>query len=336
MPKTVLLFLLVSLILYACQISGKHHNLHYISWEIPKHFPEPSKNLQSQSPSLEGIALGKKIFADPILSQNNSMSCLSCHNPKNAFSDRDKKLSIGIKGKKGRRNTQTLFNLMWHNDFFWDGGAGHLQLVPLNPITDTLEMASSLKKVIAKLNSNSNYKKDFKVVFGSDSITSKNLLLALEQFMASLISSNSRYDLYLQGKTILSELEKEGLRIFRQKCASCHKEPLLSDFSYRNNGLDRTFTDLGRYRITIKESDKGKFKVPSLRNITLSPPYMHDGRFETLEEVLEHYDKNVKKSPTLDPLLNKNGVLGIKLSEKEKKALLAFFETLEDTSFGFE
>ncbi|CAN0485369.1 unnamed protein product, partial [Phaeothamnion confervicola] len=205
----------------------------------------------------------------------------------------------------GVRNAPAIQNLAFQDDFFWDGGVKHLDFVPINAITNEVEMGETLSHVVDKLQNNEIYRAKFNKAFATTEITSQQLLHALSQFMSLMISSNSKYDRYIRNEGgVLTQSEKEGLVLFERKCSSCHTIGLFTDGSFRNNGLDNTFEkDLGREHITEFSGDRGKFKVPSLRNVELTSPYMHDGRFQTLEQVLEHYAHQVKYSVTLDPIL---------------------------------
>ncbi|HEX5001036.1 MAG TPA: cytochrome c peroxidase [Bacteroidia bacterium] len=302
-----------------------------ISFEQPANFPSPVYQFNDNGVTNNRFQLGRKLFYDPVLSLDNTISCGNCHLQKAAFSHVDHDVSHGINNLLGTRNAPPIFNLAWHSNFFWDGGVNHLELQPVNPIQNPVEMGESLAHVIAKLNGSTTYKTLFNEAYGSDSITSQMMLRALAQFMAVLVSANSKYDRVMRnenGAQFTTE-ELNGLTLFRQKCASCHSEPLFTDLSYRNNGLDSVFSDLGRGLITLDPNDNGKFKVPSLRNISVTYPYMHDGRIKTLSKVIDHYTSGIKSSPTLDPLLA-NGIL---LSPQEKSDLLSFLQTLKDDSF---
>ncbi|QMU29121.1 cytochrome-c peroxidase [Adhaeribacter radiodurans] len=298
------------------------------------HFPDPVYQYQNNPLTKAGFELGRKLFYDPILSEDNSVSCGSCHKQFAGFADLEHSVSHGLNNQLGTRNTPALANLRWNPDFFWDGGVNHLELVPLAPITNLLEMGTNLSLVIRKLNRDPKYVTQFRKVFHQDTINSQQLFKALTQFIGEMVSANAPYDQYVNGKTdALTEEQKQGLLVFEAKCSTCHKPGLFTDHSFRNNGLDSEFKkDLGRKIITEQPSDLGKFRVPSLRNVAVSSPYMHDGRFRTLAQVLEHYDKGVKTSATLDPLLG-GSRLGIALSKEEKKQLLAFLEALTDKTF---
>ncbi len=297
---------------------------------IPQGFPQPVYDYSGNPLTVDGFKLGRKLFHDPILSRDNSTSCESCHQQFAAFAHLDHPVSHGIDNQFGTRNSPSLFNLIWHSSFMWDGGINHIEVQPIAPITNPIEMDETLANVIIKLKNHPEYPKLFKKAFGTDSITTQLMLRAFAQFMGMMISYNSKYDKHIRGETELTPQESNGLNIFRTKCASCHKEPLFSDFSFRNNGLDDVFpTDSGRAHITALPEDIGKFKVPSLRNVAVSRPYMHDGRFQTVSQCIDHYRFHVKPSLTLDPLLTN----GISLTESEKQDLLQFLNTLTDYEF---
>ncbi|MFN8301124.1 MAG: cytochrome c peroxidase [Saprospiraceae bacterium] len=297
----------------------------------------PAMDIPAGNPlSVEGIALGRKLFYDPILSADSTQACAACHRQNWAFVDSSLQFSIGITGAKGTRNAMPLFNLGWQDNFFWDGGAADLESQVLGPITNPLEMNELLSNVAIKLNRHPEYPALFRVAFGlSDtaSVTIPMLMRAIAQFERSIISADSRYDRWKRGEASLSDQELRGLALFENPekgdCNHCHVTgSTFSDFVFRNNGLDSIGSDPGRYRITLLESDRGKFKTPSLRNIGLTAPYMHDGRFQTLEEVLDFYNTGFKDSPTLDPNL-KHAVKG-RLSAQDKADLIAFLKTLDD------
>ena len=226
-----------------------------------------------------------------------------------------------------------MFNLAWQPVFMWDGGINHIEVMPLAPITNEVEMGEDMLKIASKLSRNPSYSKRFQRVFGEKPIESQQIFYALAQYMSMLVSADAKYDRYRQGKESLSADEQDGLQIFRNKCASCHTEPLFTDFSLRNNGLEVLNDDLGFGRITLEEADKYKFKVPSLRNVVLTYPYMHDGRFRTLDQVLDHYSKGMVHHKNLDPLLMTNGQPGILLTDTDKVKLKAFLNTLSDYTF---
>ncbi|WP_276132630.1 cytochrome-c peroxidase [Polluticoccus soli] len=303
-----------------------------IGFEVPKGWPAPVYNFQGNTLTKEGFELGKKIFFDQRLSRDNSTACGSCHQPFAAFAHLDHDLSHGINNQLGNRNSPPIFNMNWHTSFFWDGGVNHLEVQPIGPIQNPVEMGEQLEHVVAKLAADAEYKTMFKAAFGDETINSQRMLKALAQFMGSMVSSNSKFDKYRRGEAggAMNESELNGLAVYQDKCAGCHKEPLFSDFEFRNNGLEpNALNDSGRARITHLPGDMRKFKTPSLRNLKYTPPYMHDGRFTTLEQVLDHYASGVKQSPTLDPMLQN----GIQLTTQQRTDLLAFLNTLNDEEF---
>jgi cytochrome c peroxidase len=292
----------------------------------PPHFPAPVYTNPQNPITKEGFELGRQLFFDPILSRDSSISCGSCHAQAHAFADHNTALSTGIDGRTGSRNTPALSNLAWYPSFMHDGGINHLEVMPLAPITEKNEMDEELSRVIAKLNANSTYKTSFEKVFGQDAINSQQLFYALAQFQSMLVSANSKYDRYLLGDEKFSEQEERGLVLFRTNCATCHTEPLTTDFSFVNKGLEMHAVDAGRARITLNPADSGKFRVPSLRNVALTHPYMHDGRFYTLEKVLDHYSAGILQNGRLDARLSGN----IALTESEKQDIITFLHTLTD------
>lgn len=307
----------------------------------------PTPQIPSDNPlTQEGVKLGRMLFYETRLSGDGTQSCASCHRQQNAFTDTSR-LSIGIAGLPGKRQAMAVFNTLWHkNEFFWDGRAHLLRDQALLPIQDPLEMNETLVNVVNKLKAEEIYTTQFKKAFGSEEITSQRVSLALEQFMNSIVSVGSKYDLYLAGKATLTQEEERGRVLFFAEynpffpqvsgadCAHCHGGANFINDLYMNNGLDSTsgITDIGREAVTGKAGDKGKFKVMSLRNIALTPPYMHDGRFQTLEEVIDHYDHGIRNSPSLDPALQNTMGTGLMLDPQEKADLLAFLKSLGDYS----
>ncbi|WP_203256156.1 cytochrome-c peroxidase [Hyunsoonleella ulvae] len=312
--------------------------------EIPKLFQDniiPPITPVNNPQTLEGIALGKKLFFDPILSGNNTQACADCHAPENAFSDASR-FSIGIDGSLGNRNSMPLFNLAWNYDekFFWDGNTFSLEHQAFVPVTDPLEMKSSWANVEQKLQQHKDYPLLFEQAFGTSRIDSTLVTKAIAQFERTLISANSKFDKFLLGEADLTPEELNGFNVFmdeaRGDCFHCHgsdKNPLWTDNAFHNNGLDEAFTDLGLGAVTGDPADNGKFKSPSLRNLMFTAPYMHDGRFTTIEEVIDHYSEGLKNSPTIDPLMKKVTQGGVKLTEKDKADLKAFLMSLTDYEF---
>lgn len=312
------------------------------AFTIKRGFPIP--NLPTDFPlTNERVTLGRELFHETRLSRTDEISCASCHQTERAFSD-PKQFSVGVEGRTGRRNSMTLFNLAWKNSFFWDGRAASLREQALIPIEDHLEMDETLENVVRKLGEESRYSEFFESAFGDAEITPERIGVAIEQFILTLTSINSRFDRAMRGETQLTELEQRGFMLFNTEfdprrrqfgadCFHCHGGALFSDFQFHDNGLELT-KDLGLGGFTEKETDNGKFSTPSLRNIALTAPYMHDGRFETLEEVVAHYAGGVRRNPNLDPNLAKHPDGGVPLNEEDQAALVAFLKTLTDERFG--
>lgn len=297
----------------------------------------PSNNPQT----VEGVALGKKLFYDNILSGDQTQACATCHAPQNAFTD-NTAFSEGIDGNLGTRNSMPLFNLAWNYNerFAWDGKELSLERQALEPVQNPIEMHSDWDNVVDRLSADSEYPELFRKAFNTTTITKELTAKALAQFERTLISSNSKFDKYLLGQATLTPEELNGLDVFMQEskgdCFHCHgspNNPLWTDNIFHNNGLDATFTDLGLGGVTGDPTDNGKFKSPSIRNLAYTAPYMHDGRFNTLEEVINHYSEGLQNSPTIDPLMKKVDQGGVQLSTQDKADLKAFLLTLSDPSF---
>lgn len=301
--------------------------------EMPGHFPEPTYNFSRNPLAEDRIELGRALFYDPILSRDSSISCASCHSPYNAFAHTDHDLSHGIEGRIGTRNAPPLFNLAWTNIFMWDGAVNHLDVQALAPISHPDEMGEDIAHVVQKLDRHDKYPLAFEAAFGDPEITGERVLKALSQFQLTLVSASAKYDSVRNGTAQFTAQETSGYALFQQHCGQCHTEPLFTNGGFANNGLpvDTTLNDRGRATVTQKASDEGLFKVPSLRNLAFSYPYMHDGRFKRLHEVLEHYASGIEASPTLSPHLQQP----ILLSDREKTDLIAFLRTLNDRSFVF-
>ncbi len=305
-----------------------------VKFSVPSNFPAPLYNLSRNPVTPDGFILGRTLFYDGILSRDGSISCGTCHQQFAAFAHSGHDLSHGIDDQLTLRNTPPVQNLAWQKEFFWDGGVTDLDLFPINPIQAHNEMDEKLPNVLEKLRRSSKYPALFKKAFGSDTIDTGRFLKAIAQFQLMCISSNSKFDKYERGEISLSQEEMQGKSVFDSKCASCHKGTFFTDLSYRNNGLSvKNAADSGRSRVTLNKQDSYTFKVPSLRNITSTDPYMHDGRIVTLEKVLDHYEKGVVDSPTLDPLLKNGPERGIKLSSEEKRLIIVFLKTLSDETF---
>ncbi len=298
---------------------------------LPKNFPKPYYTFENNKLTPEVFLLGRELFYDEILSKDRTVSCGSCHQRIAAFSHIDHTLSHGIYGRMGNRNIPSLQNLIWNNTFMWDGGVNHLEVQPIGPITNPLEMDETMEAVILKLQKSEKFKPLFQKAYSDPLINSERMLKALTQFVGLMISNHSKYDKYLVGKAEFTPQEENGLKLFRAKCASCHTEPLFTDNSFKNNGLisDSSLHDIGRGAITRKNEDNYLYKVPTLRNIEMTYPYMHDGRFSKLKDVLNYYGTTTNHTTNQDPLISKIGVL----TPEEKKDILAFLLTLTDREF---
>ncbi|MBT4413900.1 MAG: cytochrome-c peroxidase [Polaribacter sp.] len=314
------------------------------SLEIPVLFADkliapiiPADNPLTQ----EGVALGKKLFFDTILSGDETQSCASCHDPKKSFTDQQR-FSNGVNDNLGTRNAMPLFNLAWNFDerFAWDGKEFSLEKQALEPVTNPIEMHGNWENITKKLQNNLEYKDLFLRAFGTSIIDSTLVTKAIAQFERTLISGNSKFDKYLRGEINLTPEEQNGFDVFMDEskgdCFHCHgsdNNPIWSDNKFHNNGLDNVFVDLGLGKITGDPKDNGKFKSPSIRNLAFTAPYMHDGRFATLEEVINHYSEGLKRSPTIDPLMKKVDEGGVHLSTQDKSNLKTFLQTLSDYNF---
>jgi cytochrome c peroxidase len=306
------------------------YNPTYLKLVIPKGWPKPPTNIFAKNPlTEEGFQLGKKLFYDGRLSKDGSIACASCHQQFAAFSTFDHDLSHGVNNSFTTRNAPPLFNIAWMKEMHWDGGINHIEVQPLAPITAANEMAETLANVLKKISADTAYKRMFKTAFGDAAVTSQRMLKALAQFTGSIQSYNSKYDKVKRGEDTFTVSEQLGYATFKANCNACHTEPLFTNNSFRNNGLNMnaTLKDAGRMNITGNPKDSLKFKVPSLRNITVTAPYMHDGRLYTLSQVIEHYRSGINTAqPTVDSLLKNK----IAISKQEKVDLLSFLYTLTD------
>lgn len=308
-----------------------------LEFTVPANFPQPSYDVTLNPPTEKGFELGKKLFYDGRLASDGVISCGFCHIQDFAFTHHTHIVSHGVDGALGTRNAQPLHNMAFMKEFTWDGAAIHLDLQPIIPITAEVEMNETFAGIIKKLEERPEYVKLFAEAFEDQKINSDNMLKAISQFMIMMISANTKYDKVERNEgSVFTEEETAGLALFKSKCASCHQGTLFTDQSYRNNGLpiDPQYNDIGRKRVTGLEEDIYKFKVPSLRNIELTFPYMHDGRLKTLEDVLNHYSDGIADSETLDPIFkNQNGALGIPMTTQEKQLIITFLKTLTDDDF---
>ncbi len=321
--------ILISFILFISAITIKKG----VQLKYPDYFPKPNYDLKNNPLSNETIALGRLLFYDAILSKNNTISCASCHSSYNAFAHTDHSLSHGINDLIGKRNAPGLMNLAWHKLFMWDGAINHLDMQALAPINHPKEMGESMNNIVDKLKKKHPYPTLFKRAFRDSIITGENILKALSQFQLCLISAESKYDQVKKNRKKFSDQENRGYVLFKTNCNFCHTEPLFSNYTFANNGLaiDSTLNDFGRWQVTKKSTDSLMFKIPSLRNLSYTYPYMHDGRFNTINQVINHYTKGIKQSANLATELKK----GILLSSNEKTDLIAFLLTLNDSAFVF-
>jgi len=299
----------------------------------PASFPAMVYEVAKNQPDEATFELGRMLFYDPRLSSDGRVSCGSCHQQARAFTD-GQALAVGVGGRRSLRNSPALQNLAWHRSFMADGGVRGLELQALAPLTSAQEMNMPLADALAKLNADPDYRRRFAAIYGQGTIGIAQFLKALAQFTSALTSTSSRYDKYVRHEPggTLTAAEQRGRALFQAQCSGCHATDLFTDESFRNNGLDTAFpVDSGRAHITLQSTDAGRFRVPSLRNVARTAPYMHDGRFKTLPEVLAHYAHGVRPSRTLDPLLRQpNGRLGIALTEAQQQEILAFLATLTD------
>ncbi|CAN5794008.1 hypothetical protein BH11PSE8_BH11PSE8_08670 [soil metagenome] len=310
-----------------------------VGTQLPN-FRLPPDNL----PTLAGVELGRLLFDDKRLSKDRSMSCASCHRSADAFADRGKAFSTGAGGRVGKRNAMPLFNLAWVDEFFWDGRVKGLRNQVVHPIVDPDEMAGSMPKVLQALNADAALRQRFESALGGPA-TEARLGLALEQYVLTLISQDSRFDRVMRGEGRFTPSEQRGFDLFLTEhdparglfgadCFHCHGGGLFTNQRFMNNGLAERNGDRGREAVTRDPAQRGMFRTPSLRNVALTPPYMHDGRFGTLDEVIAHYDHGVQRSPTLDPNLAKHPPQGLRLSRQDQAALVDFLRTLSDAGFA--
>lgn len=332
---------MLALVLSSCKkdkAKTSEHTTTPYNLELPAGFPEmiiPSWNPLTE----EGVKLGRHLFYDRRLSFNNSQACADCHFPQNAFSDPDQ-FSDGADGSVGERQAMVLQNLGYADRFFWDGRVLTLEEQALKPITDPIEMNSTWGHVISFLKNDPNYQDLFFKAFGADKIDSTHVGYALAQFERILISGNSRFDQWLRGEILPTPDEFAGFDLFKSlnggDCFHCHSHSsrLFTDHSFKNNGMDVVLTDMGFGDVSGVTTDNGKFKVPTLRNIEYSAPYMHDGRFSTLDQVIDFYSDQVEEnSPNISPLMEFANQGGVGLTVPEKQQLKAFLKSLSDPEF---
>lgn len=336
--KKLLCFITALPLLWSCSNDDAedYQNLP-IDYRVPSNFPPLAYDLANNPLTEKGFELGKKLFYDGRLAADGIVSCGFCHIQQDAFTHHGHSVSHGVGDAIGTRNTPPIQNLAYQTAFMWDGATTHLDLQPIIPFTSQIEMNGNFTNAISMMKNDPAYQRLYKLAFANGQINSENMLKALGQFMVMATSSNSRFDQYRRNESggDLSTDELEGYALFNQKCASCHATDIFTDNSFRNNGLpiNPAVNDVGRFRVTELEQDRYKFKVPSLRNIEKTAPYMHDGRFYTLDAVLNHYSSGVANTQNLDTSLKANGILGIPLTATEKTKLVAFLKTLTDQQF---
>lgn len=328
------LFLLVaglSILPAACKKEQSTRGLEKLEQELPAGFPAPVYSFSDNPLTKEGFELGRRLFYDPQLSADGLVPCSSCHQQIAGFGTYEHDRSHGVFNSHTLRNAPVLFNLAWNSSFHWDGEFSSLADEAAHPLTGSNEMGQTYERIINYLEADAAYRKSFKEVFRYPFIRPEFIHKALAQFTGSFVSANSKYDRYKKGTAVFTPQEENGYQVYQTKCARCHPEPLFTDQSFRNIGLpvDPLLKDYGRMRITGNPADSLKFKVPTLRNTYISANYMHDGRFNTLQQCLNHYRNNVQQAATLDPLL----VNGITLTTTQNDNLLLFLRALTDSSF---
>lgn len=301
-----------------------------VEFIVPDGFPEPVYDFKNNPLTKQGIALGKKLFHDDKLSLFNDVNCGSCHQQHAAFTQFDHDLGHGTNHQHTTRNPPGIFNMMWQSAFKWDGSISSLPDMVLSCLTASEKMSETGNGIKLKLDTSSTYKKLFGEAFGDENINEERIKNALTQFVATIVSADSKYDKVKKGQANFNSSELEGYTLFQSKCVTCHQEPFFTDFSFRNNGLpvSEFHPDYGRMEFTHNAADSLKFKVPSLRNVALTGYYMHDGRYSSLTEMFDHYSNNLVQSATLDPLLENK----IPLDNLEKFYLLEFLFTLTDST----
>ena len=313
--------------------------------KVPSYFP-PMQIPADNPLTVEGVALGRKIFFDNLLSSDLSQSCATCHRPENYFTDGNA-TSKGVTGIFGKRSAMSLVNIGFVNaGLFWDGRVKTLEEQALLPVLDSIELHNNWDAVATRIKNNSDYMTMFRRAFGITTVDSINKYLvvkAIAQFERTLISADAKIDKIARKEAFFTDDEQSGYNLFFNvldapdaQCAHCHVSPFYNAGDFFNNGIDAAktltdFKDLGRGVITLKPTDNGKFKPPTLRNIAQTAPYMHDGRFKTLSEVLDHYASGGHSSPNVDPFIPSIGT--IHLTTKQKNQIILFLNTLTDSSF---
>jgi cytochrome c peroxidase len=302
----------------------------FIGFNTPNGFPQPVYDFSNNPLTEEGFRLGKKIFFDHHLSVDGHVSCGSCHQPLAAFTTFEHDRSHGVNNTHTLRNAPGIFNMAWYREFKQDGSAGSLHEVYREHFTSPTGMGQIMSRIIEQLR-HEEYRILFRDAFGDGRVTEERIYKALDQYVLSLVSSNSKYDQVKRGEARFTAQEAAGYATFRAKCGTCHAEPLFTDLSYRNVGLeiDPQLADYGRMLVSGNPADSLKFRVPSLRNAEFTSYYGHDGRMSFFRMMLQHYRFGVNGSPTLDPLLAN----GMQLTNEEEDQIVAFVRTLSDSAF---
>lgn len=316
---TIVFFMLITT-LHSCKSDDASPNP---AISFPSHFP----NIQYHSPnntfSKDAIELGKYLFYDKNLSLSRTISCGSCHAQVHGFSDHNLSRSFGIYNRQGKRNSPAIFNLAWNPSFMWDGGINHLDVMPLGPLTDTNEMGLPIQTWIYRVKEQPRYSGLFQKAFGDTQISEKRALFALSQFMLTIQSYQSNYDKMLQNKYTFTSNEAAGYILFKKHCNACHSEPLFTNYQYKRNGFTTAGNERGRMRITELPEDLYKFKVPSLRNLEFTYPYLHDGSVFNLTDVIQKYNQ-------IDASDEHPSINNLNFSDTEIQQLIAFLNTLND------
>jgi cytochrome c peroxidase len=325
MNNRVIMLTFVSVALLSALLS------HRPTFRVPKDWPAPIYPITQQTLQGDLVDWGRVLFYDPILSRDSSTSCSSCHSVYHAFAHTDHALSHGIHDRIGIRNAPALMNLAWQPIFMWDGAVHHLDALPLAPITNPLEMDETPEHVLTKLRLSPRHQAFFQSLHPGEEMETKHYCQALSAFLITLISDQSKYDRMKRGEVLFSEQENRGYTLFQQQCAACHREPLFTNHAFASNGITAA-ADSGRSRITGLNSDRHLFKVPTLRNVEFSKPYMHDGRYQTLREVMRHY-ASLNHSSTY--VSNNASQTSAPLSDQEQTDVIAFLLTLSDSAFVY-
>jgi len=347
--KTIFILFLIVISIFSCRKDELPYSVLPTNYDLklPPIIEQylPPMEIPADNPlTIEGVALGRRLFYDTKLSADNTQSCASCHAPTSGFTDSEQ-FSTGIDGLEGNRNSMPIVNLGWAKELFWDGRAKSLEDQAFGPIVNPIEMHNTWTNAVSVLQADNQYPELFNKAFGSTLIDSVKVVKAIAQFERTMISGNSPFDRYLRGEdTGMTEEEElevhQGFALFMDEtkgdCFHCHGDsymPLWTDNLFHNNGLDATFLDNGLGAVTGNSNDNGKFKTPTLRNLKFTAPYMHDGRFSTLDEVINHYSFGLQNSSTIDPLMKNVDNGGIALSPTEKTLLIKFLESLSDESY---